>query len=547
MNRMASKHDHNGRLSDLVIGEKYKIIRKVGSGSFGEIYIGVNTTNGEEIAIKIESPYVGTPQLLYESKVLKLLKGGVGIPHVRWVGHIGSHGIAMVMDLLGPSLEDLFNFCMRRFSNKTVLMLADQLISRVEYVHSKHFLHRDIKPDNFLMGIGRHCNKVFIIDFGLAKKYRSKDGTGHIPYREDKDLIGTARYASINSHLGIEQSRRDDVESLGYVFVYFNRGVLPWMGLAAGNRQQKYDRISSRKMGTPVEVLTRGFPAEYGMYLNYCRGLRFEDQPDYMYLRQLFRILFRTLNYQYDFSFDWTILKQKAASSKEGKEEAGRTSTGAAAGFAAAAPGHDASGTAGGGAPAVQEAPGGGGDGTAGDHGGHAGHSHTGAGGGGGHGRDSAADVRHQSGREAADHAGGRRHDSAAVAVGGGGGGASDHHHHHHRGASGDPQQHADAVGGAPRRSRRRDSATATATSDSRARSSRKEHSMDTGGASVSGGGGVSSHDGHEGSKRTSRDGQSRHSVTKTHGSGTSRTASSGAGKFDVTTKKSKMHEHPPG
>ena len=491
--RMASKHGHSSHLTDLVIGEKYKIIRKVGSGSFGEIYIGVNTTNGEEIAIKIESPYVGTPQLLYESKVLKLLKGGVGIPHVRWVGHIGSHGIAMVMDLLGPSLEDLFNFCMRRFSNKTVLMLADQLISRVEYVHSKHFLHRDIKPDNFLMGIGRHCNKVFIIDFGLAKKYRSKDGTGHIPYREDKDLIGTARYASINSHLGIEQSRRDDVESLGYVFVYFNRGVLPWMGLAAGNRQQKYDRISSRKMGTPVEVLTRGFPAEYGMYLNYCRGLRFEDQPDYMYLRQLFRILFRTLNYQYDFSFDWTILKQKAAGSKESKE----SGAGGAGGDTGRSTGMVDAG------PAGQEpsgAPGGQRDAGTSDH----------AGGGGAHGRES-ADIRRQASRDVQDDGVGRRgHDQPSA----------------------DPS--------ADVRRKRRDSASAAErASESRARSSRKD-------AGIAGDSSLRHDDGHGDVKRSSRDGQSRHSGSKTRTSTNSRSAS-GSVKHDTSImKKSSQHDHMP-
>lgn len=122
---------------------------------------------------------------------------------------------------------------------------------------------------------------------------------------------GTARYASINAHLGIEQSRRDDMESLGYVLMYFNRGCLPWQGLKAATKKQKYEKISEKKMSTPVEVLCKGFPAEFCTYLNYCRGLRFEEAPDYMYLRQLFRILFRTLNHQYDYYFDWTMLRQK--------------------------------------------------------------------------------------------------------------------------------------------------------------------------------------------------------------------------------------------
>ncbi|XP_037937482.1 casein kinase I [Teleopsis dalmanni] len=296
--------------SEIIVGGKYRIIRKIGSGSFGDIYLGISIQSGEEVAIKMESINARHPQLLYEAKLYRILSGGVGIPRVRYHGKEKNFN-TLVMDLLGPSLEDLFNFCTRHFTIKTVLMLVDQMIGRLEYIHIKCFIHRDIKPDNFLMGIGRHCNKLFLIDFGLAKKYRDPTTRIHIPYREDKNLTGTARYASINAHLGIEQSRRDDMESLGYVMMYFNRGVLPWQGMKANNKQQKYEKISEKKMSTPIEVLCKGFPAEFSMYLNYCRSLRFEEQPDYMYLRQLFRILFRTLNHQYDYIYDWTMLKQK--------------------------------------------------------------------------------------------------------------------------------------------------------------------------------------------------------------------------------------------
>uniref|UniRef100_H2NJN6 Casein kinase I isoform alpha n=1 Tax=Pongo abelii TaxID=9601 RepID=H2NJN6_PONAB len=322
--------NNSGSKAELVVGGKYKLVRKIGSGSFGDVYLGITTTNGEEVAVKLESQKVKHPQLLYESKLYTILQGGVGIPHMHWYGQEKDNNV-LVMDLLGPSLEDLFNFCSRRFTMKTVLMLADQMISRIEYVHTKNFLHRDIKPDNFLMGTGRHCNKLFLIDFGLAKKYRDNRTRQHIPYREDKHLIGTVRYASINAHLGIEQSRRDDMESLGYVFMYFNRTSLPWQGLRAMTKKQKYEKISEKKTSTPVEVLCKGFPAEFAMYLNYCRGLRFEEVPDYMYLRQLFRILFRTLNHQYDYTFDWTMLKHKAAqqaTSSSGQGQQAQTQTG---------------------------------------------------------------------------------------------------------------------------------------------------------------------------------------------------------------------------
>ncbi|XP_034685542.1 casein kinase 1-like protein 10 isoform X1 [Vitis riparia] len=293
---------------DHVIGGKFKLGRKIGSGSFGELYLGINVQTGEEVAVKLEPVKTKHPQLHYESKLYMLLQGGTGVPHLKWFGVEGEYN-AMVIDLLGPSLEDLFNYCNRKFSLKTVLMLADQLINRVEYMHSRGFLHRDIKPDNFLMGLGRKANQVYIIDYGLAKKYRDFQTHKHIPYRENKNLTGTARYASVNTHLGVEQSRRDDLESLGYVLMYFLRGSLPWQGLKAGTKKQKYDKISEKKMLTPIEVLCKSYPSEFTSYFHYCRSLRFDDKPDYSYLKRLFRDLFIREGYQFDYVFDWTVLK----------------------------------------------------------------------------------------------------------------------------------------------------------------------------------------------------------------------------------------------
>ncbi|GAU34795.1 hypothetical protein TSUD_205990 [Trifolium subterraneum] len=290
------------------IGNKFRLGRKIGSGSFGEIYLGTNIQTNEEVAIKLENVKTKHPQLLYESKLYRILQGGTGIPNVKWFGVEGDYNV-LVMDLLGPSLEDLFNFCSRKLSLKTVLMLADQMINRVEFIHSKSMLHRDIKPDNFLMGLGRRANQVYAIDFGLAKKYRDSSTHQHIPYRENKNLTGTARYASMNTHLGIEQSRRDDLESLGYVLMYFLRGSLPWQGLKAGTKKQKYDRISEKKVSTSIEALCRGYPTEFASYFHYCRSLRFDDKPDYAYLKRIFRDLFIREGFQFDYVFDWTILK----------------------------------------------------------------------------------------------------------------------------------------------------------------------------------------------------------------------------------------------
>jgi len=166
----------------------------------------------------------------------------------------------MVMEYLGSNLEDLFVCNQKHFSLKTVLMLAGQMIERLKYVHSRQYLHQDIKPENFVMGRGKKASLVYILDFGLAKKYRNPKTNQHIAYREGKTLTGTARYASINTHKGIEQSRRDDIEGLLHVLIYFLRGGLPWQGIAGNNKKEKYNKILDVKINTPIANLCTNLP-----------------------------------------------------------------------------------------------------------------------------------------------------------------------------------------------------------------------------------------------------------------------------------------------
>lgn len=277
-------------MASSLVNNKYRITRRIGGGSFGEIYMGIGPNN-EKVAVKFERHGTRCPQLRHEYKVYRELTNCHGFCSVYHFGIQDNYNV-MVMDLLGPSLEDLFNKCSRRFSLKTVLQIADQMLERVDTLHSRHLIHRDIKPANFVIGVGDNAANVFCVDFGLSKRYRHPKNLHHIPHRDGRSLTGTPRYASINNHLGIEQSRRDDLESIGYVLIYFLKGTLPWQGLKAKNAQKKYRLILEKKQQVSIAQLCQGCPSQFAEFLAYTRSLKFDAKPDIPYLRKLFRDLY---------------------------------------------------------------------------------------------------------------------------------------------------------------------------------------------------------------------------------------------------------------
>ncbi|EQB60565.1 casein kinase i [Vairimorpha apis BRL 01] len=281
-----------------------KLIKKIAGGAFGEIYLAQDTNLRIPVAVKVEKK-TNQNQIKHEFIVYTRIKSQ-NLPKIYAFGKVLVDNIYLscfVMELLGKSLETLFTECNRKFSIKTVCLLAIKMIENIELLHNKHFLHRDIKPDNFVFNIAQ--DTVYLIDFGLAKEYRNSVTLKHKEIKYNKSLTGTARYASINTHQGIEQSRRDDLESIGYCLIYFLKGKLPWQGLRAENKLEKYDKIRKVKESTKIWELCSDLPHEFYMYIFYVRNLGYDDWPNYDYLKDLFKELIKKNGWREDSVYDW--------------------------------------------------------------------------------------------------------------------------------------------------------------------------------------------------------------------------------------------------
>ncbi|KAF9888264.1 serine/threonine protein kinase [Aspergillus nanangensis] len=296
-------------VKNLRIGWQYRIDRKIGDGSHGEIYTGNNLISGEEVAIRLEDISTESPRLGDEIEVYQSLAGGDGIPSIHWEGFAWNYRV-LVMDSLGPSLEDLFNFCNRKFSLVTLLRLADQLITRMKYIHDKGFVHRDLQPENFMMGTWKRSSQVHITDFGLATRYRDPETGGQIPDGGPEHITGTLRHGSFSSHRGAELSRRADMESLGYILLYFYCGSLPWSQPMWVDRGKRMEDIVIDMKKDLSQHLDPGVPREFLLYLEYTRSLEFTQTPDYTCLRAIFHLLFVRKEVLNSNIFDWHVLKR---------------------------------------------------------------------------------------------------------------------------------------------------------------------------------------------------------------------------------------------
>lgn len=282
----------------------YKLLHLLGEGSYGKTFEALDEKDGKHYALKFEDKNKNN-SLKNESFILKYLKNPGKIPYIKSYSTTENLNI-IKMELLGKNLEALL--VSRRpfvFSLRTVCNIAIQLIDTLNFIHDKHIIHRDLKPQNMAIGYGDNSKFIYIFDFGLAKKYRSSTTRKHFDRKKLEGIVGTIRFASVNAMLKYSQSRKDDLESLGYILIYFLKGNLPWQGLSVRSNQEQKAKILELKQKISSRELCNNLPKEFESYMDYVKGLSYESDPDYHYLKNLFWGLLSKNNYSFDYFYDW--------------------------------------------------------------------------------------------------------------------------------------------------------------------------------------------------------------------------------------------------
>jgi len=273
-----------------LVFKKYRPLRKISHGEFSEVYYGINIQNNKKVALKTEYRHTMNKLLESESFFLFSLKG-TGIPKVLSFGHNKEYDI-LIMPLLGKSLKELYISKNSNLEFKDICLISMQIIERIKWVHSRNIIHRDIKPDNFLVGL-EDPDIIYLIDFGLSKKYKSSTTGKHINFFEVKKFTGSVSFASVNALKFKEQSRRDDLESICYMIIYLMKGSLPWQKIKVNNKKESYMKMGFYKKNIKPEKLCENLPREMIDFVNYVKKLQFEEEPDYSYLKNFFEIMLK--------------------------------------------------------------------------------------------------------------------------------------------------------------------------------------------------------------------------------------------------------------
>ena len=276
-------------IQNKIIFKKYHPIKQIGRGTFSTVYLAIIVNTNKYVAIKAEKKSQNSVELLKAEAFLLYSLRGFGIPEVISYGKTKYHNI-LVIPLLGKSLLDMFILRPSPININDICISSLQILDRIEWVHANNIVYRDIKPENFLFGKSDN-DVLYLIDFGLCRKYRSSKTGQHIPPKNLGKFTGTSRYASVYAMAGNEQSRRDDIESIGYMIIYFMKKKLPWQGIRGNSYKECYHKLFLMKKHMDLEILCRGLPKEVLEYMKYAKNLKFEQEPNYKYLKNLFQII----------------------------------------------------------------------------------------------------------------------------------------------------------------------------------------------------------------------------------------------------------------